>query len=76
MAATDRGKEVIVSRTDTFAVGDHDFTKFSLILSCCLLSLFWKLKSLTNLKALGIRVRFCRPERCCISALQPSAACH
>ena len=25
------GRQVIVSRTKTFAVGDHDFTKFSLI---------------------------------------------
>ena len=36
VAATDRGREVTVSRTDTFAMGDHDFTKFSLIPSVVL----------------------------------------
>jgi len=31
VAAVERGKQVIISRTETFAVGDHDFTKVSLI---------------------------------------------
>ncbi len=31
VAAAERGREVIVSMNDTLAVGDHDFTKFSLI---------------------------------------------
>ena len=36
MAAVERGRQVIVSRIETFAVGDHDFTKFSLIPSVIL----------------------------------------
>ena len=36
VAAVERGRQVIVSRTETFAVGDHDFTKFSLIPSVIL----------------------------------------
>ena len=37
ISAVERGHEVIVSLKDTFAVGDHDFTKFSIIAStkCC-----------------------------------------
>ena len=29
--STERGREVIVSLNETFAVGDHDFTRFSII---------------------------------------------
>lgn len=36
VAAAERGREVIVSINDTLAVGDHDFTKFSLIPSVAL----------------------------------------
>jgi hypothetical protein len=36
VAATERGREVIVSLTESFAVGDHDFTRFSLIPSVVL----------------------------------------
>ncbi|XP_019855518.1 PREDICTED: uncharacterized protein LOC109584280 [Amphimedon queenslandica] len=31
VAAVERGREVIVSLNETYAVGDHDFTKFSVI---------------------------------------------
>ena len=31
VAAADRGKQVIVSRGATFAVGDHDFTKMGIV---------------------------------------------
>ena len=31
VAATERGREVIVSLNETFAVGDHDFIRFSII---------------------------------------------
>ena len=37
VAAAERGRQVIVSSQDTFAVGDHDFCKFSLIPSVILL---------------------------------------
>ena len=37
LAAVERGKEVIVSLNETFVVGDHDFAKFSVIPSVCLL---------------------------------------
>ena len=37
ISAVERGREVIVSLNDTFAVGDHDFTKFSIIPSVALL---------------------------------------
>ena len=37
VAAAERGRQVIVSNHDTFAVGDHDFCKFSLIPSVILL---------------------------------------
>lgn len=37
VAATNRGREVIVSQSDTFVVGDHDFTRFSIIPSVALL---------------------------------------
>lgn len=37
IAAVDRGREVIVSLKETFCVGDHDFSKFSLIPSVILL---------------------------------------
>ncbi len=37
LAAAQRGREVIVSQSDTFAVGDHDFTCFSIIPSVALL---------------------------------------
>ena len=30
VAAAERGRQVIVSEQETFAVGDHDFTKFSI----------------------------------------------
>lgn len=36
MAAAERGRQVIVSQTETFAVADHDFTRFSLIPSVVL----------------------------------------
>ena len=36
MAAAERGRQVIVSQTKTFAVGDHDFARFSLIPSVIL----------------------------------------
>lgn len=36
VAATERGREVIVSANDTYAVGDHDFYRFSLIPSVIL----------------------------------------
>jgi len=31
VAAAERGREVVVSLEETFAVGDHDFTQFSVI---------------------------------------------
>ena len=31
VAAAERGREVVVSLHETFAVGDHDFTRFSII---------------------------------------------
>ena len=31
VAIVERGREVIVSKSETFVVGDHDFIKFSLI---------------------------------------------
>lgn len=31
VAAAERGRQVIVSQTETFAVADHDFTRFSII---------------------------------------------
>ena len=31
VAAAERGQEVVVSLHETFAVGDHDFTRFSII---------------------------------------------
>ena len=31
VAAAERGQEVVVSLHETFAVGDHDFTHFSII---------------------------------------------
>ena len=37
VAAADRGKQVIVSRDTTFAVGDHDFTKMGIMPSVSLL---------------------------------------
>ena len=37
VAAAERGRQVIVSSQDTFAVGDHDFCKFSFIPSVTLL---------------------------------------
>ena len=37
LAAVERGREVIVSLNETFCVGDHDFSKFSLIPSVTLL---------------------------------------
>ena len=37
LAAVQRGHEVIVSLNETFCVGDHDFSKFSLIPSVTLL---------------------------------------
>ena len=37
ISAVERGREVIVSLNDTFAVGNHDFTKFSIIPSVALL---------------------------------------
>ena len=36
VAAAERGRQVIVSQTKTFAVGDHHFTQFSLIPSVIL----------------------------------------
>ena len=36
VAAVERGRQVIVSQTETFAVGDHDFTRFSIIPSVAL----------------------------------------
>ncbi len=36
VAAAERGRRVIVSKTQTFQVGDHDFTKFSLVPSVTL----------------------------------------
>ena len=36
VAAVERGRQVIVSQSQIFAVGDHDFTKFSLIPSVAL----------------------------------------
>lgn len=36
VAAVERGRQVIVSNTETFAVGDHDFTRFSIIPSVVL----------------------------------------
>ena len=36
VAAAERGRQVVVSSTDTFAVGDHDFTRFSVIPSVVL----------------------------------------
>ena len=36
VAAVECGKEVIVSKTVTFVIGDHDFTNFSLIPSVIL----------------------------------------
>jgi len=35
VAAVERGKRVMVSRNASFEVGDHDFTKFSLVPSVC-----------------------------------------
>ena len=37
IAAAERGKQVLVSRQTKFQVGDHDFSKFSLTPSVCLL---------------------------------------
>ena len=37
VTAAEHGRHVLVSRARTFEVGDHDFTRFSLILSVCLL---------------------------------------
>ena len=37
LAAVEQGREVIVSLNETFCVGDHDFSKFSLIPSVTLL---------------------------------------
>lgn len=36
VAAAERGRRVTVSMTKSFEVGDHDFTKFSLIPSMCM----------------------------------------
>ena len=36
VAAAERGRQVIVSSTDTFIVGDHDYTRFSVIPSVIL----------------------------------------
>ena len=36
VAAVERGRQVIVSKTETFVVGDHDFTRFSVIPSVVL----------------------------------------
>ena len=36
VAAAERGRRVAVSMTTSFEVGDHDFTKFSLIPSVCM----------------------------------------
>jgi len=36
IAAAERGRRVLVSMTKSFQVGDHDFTKFSVILSVML----------------------------------------
>jgi hypothetical protein len=36
VAAVERGRQVIVSQTETFVVGDHDFTRFSIIPSVVL----------------------------------------
>lgn len=36
VAAAERGRQVIVSNTDTFVVGDHDYTRFSIIPSVAL----------------------------------------
>ena len=35
VAAVERRKKVMVSRNTSFEVGDHDFTKFSLVPSVC-----------------------------------------
>ena len=37
LAAAERGREVVVSTSDTFVVGDHDFSKFKIIPSVTLL---------------------------------------
>ena len=37
VAAAERGKRVIVSRTASFEVGDHDFTRMGIVPSVCLL---------------------------------------
>jgi hypothetical protein len=36
VAAAERGRQVVVSKTDTYAVGDHDFTCFSIVPSVVL----------------------------------------
>lgn len=36
VAAAERGRKVLVSLTQSFEVGDHDFTKFSIIPSVLL----------------------------------------
>ena len=53
VAAAERGRQVVVSKTDTYAVGDHDFTRFSIFPSVVL-----ELKFQLRLKALGILGKF------------------
>ena len=36
VAAAERGRQVVVSKTDTYAVGDHDFTHCSIVPSVVL----------------------------------------
>lgn len=37
VAAAERGRRVLVRKNESFEVGDHDYTKFSIIPSVCLL---------------------------------------
>ena len=42
VAAAERGRRVLVSRDSSFEVGDHDFTKFGIVPSVCLLLIYQK----------------------------------
>ena len=56
LAAAERGREVVVSTSDTFVIGDHDFSKFKITPSVTLLVdipdkvLFILVRSLLGLK--------------------------